>query len=145
MADQLTTAQRSALMARVRGKNTEPELVVRRLAHRLGYRFRLYRRDLPGSPDLVFPARKKIIFVHGCFWHRHEGCKAATTPKTRRKFWLQKFRANRARDRRAREQLAQAGWSSIVIWQCETRDLDSLAKRLTSFLDGPASGVYDSR
>lgn len=111
-----------------------PELVVRRLAHALGFRFRLHRRDLPGSPDLVFPRRRKVIFVHGCFWHRHEGCRLAADPKTRPDFWSRKFAANVARDRAAQEALEMAGWKVMIIWECETRSLEGLADRLVGFL-----------
>jgi DNA mismatch endonuclease (patch repair protein) len=107
---------------------------VRRTAHILGYRFRLHRRGLPGTPDLVFPGRMKAIFVHGCFWHRHGGCKLATVPKSRTAFWLQKFRANRLRDRRAITSLKRAGWGVLVIWDCETRDASVLAQKLKNFL-----------
>lgn len=126
---------RSALMSRIHGKNTKPELVVRRLAHALGYRFRLHRRDLPGSPDLVFPGRKKVVFVHGCFWHRHPGCRRATTPKTRMEFWLAKFARNVERDVRKEMELIAAGWEVLVIWECETRDPDVLAATLRAFLE----------
>lgn len=129
---------RSALMARVRGKNTKPELIVRSLAHRLGYRFRLHRAGLPGRPDLVFPGRRKVIFVHGCFWHRHPGCYRTTTPKTRATYWQQKFRDNIERDRKAIAALEKAGWSVLVIWECETEDGTSLAMRLIGFLGGRA-------
>jgi DNA mismatch endonuclease (patch repair protein) len=122
-------------MARVRGKNTKPELVVRKLAHRLGYRYRLHVRGLPGSPDLVFPGRGKIIFVHGCFWHSHHKCRLATVPKTRRAFWLEKMRTNRERDARILRQLKAAGWQCRVIWECETRDLTLLHKILRRHLD----------
>ncbi|MEE1611866.1 very short patch repair endonuclease [Microvirga sp. CF3016] len=129
------STERSALMARVRGKNTKPELVVRSLAHRLGYRFRLHRRELPGSPDLVFPRSHKAIFVHGCFWHRHEGCSHTTTPKTRAAYWNAKFKRNVERDEKAVNALRAIGWSVLIIWECETKDLDTLADKLKSFLD----------
>ena len=125
---------RSALMARVRGKDTKPEIVVRSIVHRLGYRFRLHRAGLPGRPDLVFAGRRKAIFVHGCFWHRHPGCRGTTTPKTRASYWQEKFRQNIERDRRAIEALEEAGWSVMVVWECETRDSKTLARRLKQFL-----------
>lgn len=134
MVDNLTPEERSRLMSRVRDKNTKPEMVVRRLAHRLGYRFRLHRRDLPGSPDLVFPSKKKIIFVHGCYWHRHD-CKKATTPKTNVDFWQKKFDANTARDDRNLRDLREMGWETLVIWQCEAQRLDELADRLVHYLE----------
>ena len=109
-------------MRAVRSKDTTPELAVRKLAHALGYRFRLHRRELPGSPDLVFPGRRKVVFVHGCFWHRHAGCaRGASTPATRRGFWEAKFARNVARDRRDRRRLRAAGWGVMVVWECQTR------------------------
>lgn len=138
MADILTRQQRSALMSKIRAKDTKPEMIVRRLAHSLGYRFRLHRRDLPGSPDLIFPSRKKAIFVHGCFWHRH-CCGRAYAPKTRAGFWKRKFLANVARDRWAKRALRRAGWKVLVIWECQTLSGESLLRRLARFLDSPAS------
>lgn len=123
------TPARSALMGRIRGKNTTPEIVVRRAAHRLGFRFRVHRRDLPGTPDIVFPKYRLVIFVHGCFWHRHEGCRRCTTPKTRIEFWNEKFRKNIERDRRAAEALLIRGWNVLTIWECQTKNpaaLDAL-------------------
>ena len=125
-------------MARVRSADTSPELAVRKLLHRLGYRFRLHRRDLPGTPDICFPGRRKAIFVHGCFWHRHEGCRRTTTPRTRRSFWTEKFRDNVVRDRGNLNDLAALGWSVLVIWECETADPETLASRLAGFLDRAA-------
>lgn len=130
--------ERSANMARVGSADTLPELAVRKLLHRLGYRFRLHRRDLPGTPDICFPGRKKAIFVHGCFWHRHEGCRRTTTPRTRRSFWTEKFRNNVARDRSNLNDLAALGWSVLVVWECETADPGTLASRLAGFLDRAA-------
>lgn len=121
-------------MAKVRRKDTAPELIVRRTLHAMGYRYRLHRRDLPGSPDLVFPRRKKVIFVHGCFWHRHRGCSKATTPKTRLHFWNSKFEANIARDSQSLAALKDLGWKTLVLWECGTSDTDHLAKRLRRFL-----------
>lgn len=135
MVDRLTRQRRSWLMSRVRSRDTAPERAVRSLAHRLGYRFRLHRRDLPGCPDLVFPSRCAIIFVHGCFWHRHKGCRKASVPGTRRKFWLDKFARNIARDRTAKRALSRAGWSVLTVWECETRDAQALSGRLAAFLD----------
>ena len=125
-------------MARIRSRDTQPELTVRRLLYSLGYRYRLHRSDLPGSPDICFPARKKVIFVHGCFWHRHDGCARATTPKTRTSFWEEKFRKNVIRDRRNITGLVELGWETMVVWECETKDLERLAPRLVRFLDGNA-------
>src|SRR5690348_15236952 len=114
------SAATSKLMAAVRSRDTGPEMAVRRCAHSLGYRFRLHRKGLAGTPDLVFPRYRVAIFVHGCFWHRHAGCARASTPKTRQQFWLDKFKANVARDKRAIERLEAQGWYCTVIWECET-------------------------
>jgi DNA mismatch endonuclease (patch repair protein) len=121
-------------MARVGQKNTKPELIVRRLLHAMGRRFRLHRRDLPGTPDIVLPAAKKVIFVHGCFWHRHTGCPKSTMPKTRKEFWVDKFDRNVERDRRKDTELRQLGWNVCTIWECETRDLGTLELRLRMWL-----------
>jgi DNA mismatch endonuclease, patch repair protein len=126
--------KRSALMARVRGKDTKPELVVRRIAHSLGYRFRLHTRALPGTPDLVFPRLRSIIFVHGCFWHRHLNCRRTTDPKTRVSYWQTKFRENVERDRRKRRELKALGWRVLTIWECQTLDTSKLERRLRNFL-----------
>lgn len=130
MLDNLSPDQRSALMRSVRQQNTTPETRVRSVAHRLGYRFRLHRRDLPGTPDIVFPGRRTCIFVHGCFWHRHAGCRLATTPKTRSAFWKSKFRANVVRDRRKLADLQAVGWCVGIIWECEARDPQIIVDRL---------------
>lgn len=126
MADSLTPEARSRNMAKIRGRDTGPEMRVRRAAHALGLRFRLCRRQLPGTPDLVFPGRRVALFVHGCFWHRHPGCRFATTPKTRADFWQAKFEGNVARDARKEDELRLAGWMPVTIWECETRDPDQL-------------------
>lgn len=135
--DTLTKAERSERMAKIRSKNTKPELRVRRLVHGLGYRYRLHRRDLPGCPDLVFPSRRKIVFVHGCFWHGHEGCGVANMPKSRRFFWGEKFKRNQARDAKNKKALKMEGWRVLTVWECETKGLTALASRLARFL-GPA-------
>lgn len=132
--DILAPEQRSLLMSRIRGKDTGPELRVRQLAHALGFRFRLHRRDLPGSPDLVFASRRKAIFVHGCYWHRHTGCRYAYSPKSNKEFWQAKFAANVARDQIATKVLRELGWQVLVIWECETRDAEALRSRLAGFL-----------
>jgi DNA mismatch endonuclease (patch repair protein) len=134
--DVVDKVRRSAMMARVRGKNTTPELLVRRAAHALGYRYRLHRRNLPGSPDLVFPGRRKVIFVHGCYWHQHEGCRNAYRPKSNCEFWFEKFEKNKARDQRTLNELAAAGWDPLVIWECETHDIVMLNARIAKHL-GP--------
>lgn len=118
--DTLTRCQRSGLMARVKGKDTRPEKIVRSLLHKLGYRFRLYVKDLPGSPDIVLPKYRTVIFVHGCFWHRHPGCRKTTSPKQNADFWETKWKQNIDRDRKKECQLVDLGWKVIVVWQCET-------------------------
>lgn len=133
MVDTLTQQARSALMARIGGKNTAPEILVRRLVHGLGYRFRLHRRDLPGSPDLVFPRLRKIILVHGCYWHGH-GCKIGRLPKSNIAFWAEKIVKNQARDARNLADLRQLGWQTLVVWQCEIRRREALSKTLDRFL-----------
>jgi len=132
--DIVTPEKRSAMMAGIRGKDTSPELRVRRAAHALGYRFRLHRRNLPGSPDLVFPRLGKVILVHGCYWHRHPGCRFAYTPKSNTEFWARKFAGNVERDRRTLSDLQRLGWDPLVIWECETYDLAELRGRLDSYL-----------
>lgn len=134
MADRISPEARSRNMSKIRNADTGPEMTVRRLVHSMGYRYRLHRRDLPGCPDLVFPAMKKVIFVHGCFWHRHRGCKYAYTPKSREDFWIVKLEGNRERDKENMAKLAQLEWKILVIWECETDDLDSLKSRIQAFM-----------
>ena len=133
--DTLTPAERSARMALVRAKDTKPELMVRRFVHGMGYRYRLHRRDLPGTPDMVFPGRGKVIFVHGCFWHRHARCALARLPKSRGDFWLPKLTANAERDARNGRALRPLGWGVLTIWECQLRDTAALANRIRRFLD----------
>ena len=121
-------------MRRVRGKNTAPEKAVRSLLHRLGFRFRLHRADLPGKPDVVLPRYKTVVFVHGCFWHRHVGCAHASTPASRQGYWLPKFRRTIKRDKANQEELRRLGWNVIVVWECELWDLDRLAARLPQLI-----------
>ena len=135
MTDHVDKARRSAIMRAVRSRDTGPERSVRKLLHALGYRFRLHRKDLPGKPDIVFPGRRKVIFVHGCFWHRHKGCRWTTTPKSNVAFWTEKFEANVRRDRKNARDLRRAGWGVMVIWQCQAADTEKLARRLRRFLD----------
>ncbi|WP_083338456.1 very short patch repair endonuclease [Ensifer sp. LCM 4579] len=130
----MTDPARSALMSRVKGKNTRPELIVRQELHALGGRFRLHRKDLPGCPDIVMPARKLALFVHGCFWHRHQNCRMASIPKTRREFWNQKFGNNVARDQRNVSELERLGWRVEVIWECRTRKRKELSASLRILL-----------
>lgn len=136
MADTLTKAQRSERMSRIRGRDTRPELLVRRLVFSLGYRYRLHGPRLPGKPDLVFPSRRKVIFVHGCFWHRHGNpdCKLVRLPKSRLDFWLPKLEANATRDANVHEQLTADGWEVFVIWECQIKD-SFLSDRIRAFLD----------
>ena len=119
-------------------QDTKPELAVRRLVHALGYRYRLHRKDLPGKPDMVFPARRKIIFVHGCFWHRHKRCRLTATPRTRRSYWKAKFASNVVRDRAVKKRLEVLGWRVLVVWQCELSDQDNLTYRIRVFLSSGA-------
>lgn len=140
MADSRTPQSRSALMGRIGSKDTAPEMIVRRLLHRLGYRFRLHRKDLPGTPDIVLPGRKVAIFVHGCFWHAH-GCKIGRPPKTRPEFWGPKLERNRERDARNSTALTTSGWTVETVWQCETRDPDALERRLLHLLGPPGAKI----
>jgi len=135
--DTLTPGQRSERMGRIRGQNTAPEAVVRRIVSVLGYRYRLHVGRLPGRPDLVFASRKKVIFVHGCFWHRHRNthCRLARLPKSRQDFWLPKLEANSSRDRRNLLALRRTGWHSLVIWECQLRDVVGLSRRVRRFLE----------
>lgn len=136
MPDTRSPEQRRRIMQAVKGKNTKPEWIVRRLLHRIGYRYRLHVKNLPGRPDIVFSRRKKAIFVHGCFWHAH-GCRIGRPPKTRTAYWLPKLDENNRRDTSKQEQLRARGWSILVVWQCETKDLASLEFRLKEFLGHP--------
>lgn len=113
-------------MSRVRSCNTQPELLVRSLLHKMGYRFRLHRKSLPGSPDIVLPKYRTVIFVHGCFWHRHAGCKHATMPEANASYWKEKFEKNRRRDRSHAKCLREMGWKVVVVWECQTKDTDHL-------------------
>ncbi len=132
--DTVSSEQRSRNMSRIRGKNTALELKVRSLLHGLGYRYRLHRKDLPGTPDLVFPVRKSVIFVHGCFWHGHD-CARASLPTSNRDFWETKIGRNKERDAGVQRALIEAGWNVLTIWQCETRNEPALRERLVDFLE----------
>lgn len=135
--DSLTPRQRSERMRRVRSRDTKPELLVRRTAHRLGYRFRLHKAGLPGKPDLVFAGRRKVIFVHGCFWHRHPDphCKLARLPKSRHDFWVPKLEGNRSRDERVVKALTAQGWGVLEIWECQCIEGEQLENMIQGFLD----------
>lgn len=138
MTDTLTPEARSERMSRVRAKNTKPEMIVRRLVHAMGYRYRLHGRNLEGRPDLVFAQRRKVIFVHGCFWHRHPdaNCKLARLPKSRQDFWLPKLESNRRRDERVAAALEVDGWKQMVVWECECGQKEQLKNKLRAFLEG---------
>lgn len=134
MADKITPEQRSRTMRAVKSKDTKPEMVVRRMLHRLGYRFRLHRKDLPGKPDIVLPRHKKVIFVHGCFWHGHAGCRQATRPTSNVAYWSDKIDGNIMRGRHHLQQLDQQGWHCLVLWGCAIKDQEALRKGLQAFL-----------
>ncbi len=138
MTDVFDKSQRSRIMAKVRSKNTTPEIVVRSLLHRLGFRFRLHRKDLPGKPDIILPKYKTAIFVHGCFWHQHPGCKAAHRPTSNTDYWNRKLDRNMVRDDNNIAHLEYAGWRVVVIWECETRDIEELSRRLSALLRPPS-------
>jgi DNA mismatch endonuclease (patch repair protein) len=136
MADRISSAQRSENMRRIKSANTDPEMVIRRVVHSMGYRYRLHRKELPGKPDLVFGSRRKVIFVHGCFWHQHRDCSAGRIPSSNIEYWGPKLRRNTERDQAARSALEASGWQVLVIWGCEARDDDSMRRRLSEFLSG---------
>lgn len=140
MIDHVSKEKRSYIMKRIRGKDTAPELMVRKLIYSLGYRYRLHVKELPGKPDLVFLGRKKIIFVHGCFWHGHN-CKKGKPPKTNFDYWLPKLNENQARDARNQTLLESMGWQVLVLWQCEINDTDSLKKIITNFLERASANL----
>ncbi|MGV6872366.1 very short patch repair endonuclease [Pseudochelatococcus sp. B33] len=142
MTDTLSPLARSERMSRIRDRDTKPELRVRRLLHSLGYRFRLHRRDLPGSPDIVLPRHHAVIFVHGCFWHRHDdpNCRLARMPKSRLDFWGPKLASNQVRDERVRQSLIALGWRVLVVWECEIKDEEGLKNKFLDFLDGKVTG-----
>ena len=132
--DRISKEHRSWNMSRIRSGDTKPERIVRSLLHGRGYRFRLHRKDLPGKPDIVLPKYKTVIFVHGCFWHRHKGCKHASVPKTRQDFWQTKFNSNIARDKKVQKQLKLSGWKTLIIWECELTEVESVMKKLKDSL-----------
>lgn len=132
--DKISIKQRSQIMASIKSKNSTPEITVRKAVFKLGYRFRLHRSDLPGTPDLAFIGKQKVIFVHGCFWHCHPGCKRASTPKSNVEFWKNKLDRNVQRDLQAQKSLVAMGWSFLIVWECEIRDLKKLSKKITDFL-----------
>lgn len=137
MVDTLTPTERGARMALVKGRDTKPEMIVRKMLHAKGYRYRLQAKDLPGKPDIVFRSRRKAIFVHGCFWHRHSDpdCKLARLPKSRLDFWEPKLEANAARDRLAVGRLEAMGWKVLIVWECELREREQLGNKLERFIE----------
>jgi DNA mismatch endonuclease (patch repair protein) len=137
MTDVLTPAQRRRCMAAIRGKDTKPEMIVRKLVHAMGYRYRLHRKNLPGKPDLVFSSRKKVIFVHGCFWHMHNCRYGRVRPKTNAEFWQAKREATVVRDRRNRIALRASGWRLFVVWECQAKDSPKLIISIQEFLNTP--------
>jgi DNA mismatch endonuclease (patch repair protein) len=142
--DRIDAARRSENMRRIRGADTRPEMAVRRALFARGLRFRLHRRDLPGRPDIVMPGRRLVIFVHGCFWHRHPGCPGCTSPRTRSDFWQTKFAATVARDARVQAALRESGWRVETVWECEASHPGHLAARLDEVLT-PAPGPFQTR
>ena len=137
MTDIFTKSRRRAIMGAIGSKNTRPEIVLRRALHHLGYRYRIHVIELPGSPDIVFPSRRRVIFVHGCFWHRHSCRKGESTPDSRKSFWIKKFHQNQIRDRRDRWKLRRLGWSSLVVWECQLANgkMEKTLRRVIGFLD----------
>lgn len=145
MRDRLSPDQRSCNMRAIKGRDTSLELIVRRLLHAMGYRFRLHRRDLPGCPDVVLPRHRAAILIHGCFWHRHSCARGRSEPSTRRAFWRVKFAGNVERDRRALRALRREGWRVLVVWECQTRDAERLRARLARLLQGDLAGRVSSK
>ena len=135
MVDTVSREARSRIMAAVKSKDTKPEMKVRRLLHRLGYRYRLHRSDLPGRPDMVFPSRRKIVFVNGCFWHSHQKCDKVRVPENNRDYWIPKLKRNRSRDERNLELLRENGWAVTTVWECQLEDLATVTDRLVEFLE----------
>ena len=134
MTDTLSIAERSRLMAKIKGKNTAPERAVRSLLHRAGYRFRIHVRGLPGTPDVVLPKYRAVVFVHGCFWHRHRNCKIATMPQSHKKFWSEKFARNVANDARHRRKLRRLGWRVVTVWSCQLRHPERVLAKIEKAL-----------
>ncbi len=137
MADTMTPEERSERMSRVRSRNSKPEMRVRSLVHRLGFRYRLHNKMLPGKPDIVLTRHKKVILIHGCYWHQHGVCRPLAIPENNPDFWRKKFAENLERDRRNLEELAELGWQVLVVWECETKDAEGLEAKIRGFLDKP--------
>ena len=140
MPDTVSSATRSRIMSKIKSKDTKPEILVRRLLHGLGYRYRLHRTDLPGRPDLVFPSRRKIVFVNGCFWHNHRRCVKSHIPADNREYWLSKLIRTRERDERNLSLLKQEGWDVTIVWECQMKDMEGVAEQLIDFLARDPSG-----
>lgn len=134
MADKISPEQRSRNMAAIKSSNTKPEIAVRKLLHARGFRFRLHRKDLPGRPDIVLPRYKTVVFVNGCFWHQHEGCRIASKPRSQQEYWHSKLARNVARDKINFTALTELGWQVIVVWECDLRDANAVAERLQKSL-----------
>ena len=134
MVDILTKSQRYVCMSHNKGKDTKPEIVVRKLISSMGYRYRLHRKDLPGRPDVVFSSRKKVIFINGCYWHRHKCKKGCSTPKTKHSFWQSKFSKTIKRDKTNYQELSHLGWRVLVIWECQLKDIENVKKKIVKFL-----------
>lgn len=142
--DKISQEHRSWNMSRIRSSNTKPEIIVRSLLHKMGYRFRLHRKDLPGKPDIVLPKYRTIIFVHGCFWHRHSGCKFTSSPKSRIDFWQDKFRKNIERDLDAQKRLENMNWRVFTVWECETSDVSAIQSKIELFFAGYSTSLKNS-
>jgi len=134
MSDVFSKEKRSWIMRRIKSRDTKPEILVRSLVHRMGLRFRVHKKDLPGNPDIVLTRHEKLIFVHGCFWHGHKRCPRSKRPTTKKPFWNKKLNSNIQRDKRMRRKLRQMGWKVMIVWECETRDLDKLIVKLKNYL-----------
>lgn len=143
--DNISPERRSSNMGRIRSKDTRPEIALRRLIHGLGYRFRLHRRDLPGRPDVVFPLHRKIIFLHGCFWHQHPGCREGRVPGSRRDYWVAKLEGNQVRDEANRALLEQQGWEILVVWECELKNAAAVTRTVSKFLGSAAPAMRRRR
>ncbi len=139
MADTVSPETRSRIMALVKSKGMKPEMKVRRLLHGLGYRYRLHRADLPGRPDLVFPSRRKVVFVNGCFWHRHDNCPRVRIPATNHEYWVAKLERNHARDAKNIALLDEQGWAVLTVWECQLHDLPTAAEQVIAFLGAPGA------
>jgi len=145
MPDRFTSQERSRIMSRVKGRDTKPEKLIRSLLHAMGYRFRLHRKGLPGKPDILLPKHRKAIFVHGCFWHGHADCRRAARPESNADFWNKKIDGNMARDKMVQAELGKSGWSLLVIWQCEMKDVEKLRQNLEYFLKSGDSTTHEQK